>query len=51
MQTSAVVGFGSESFQEAYNGVYAIAERLGRHANDGDTPTWNEKQFEGHTAI
>lgn len=50
-QLSSIVGFGSESFQQAYNGIYAIAERLGRHANDGDPPTWNDKQFAGHTVI
>lgn len=51
MQNTSVVGFGSESFEQSYDGIYAIAERLGRHANDGNTPTWNERQLEGHTVI
>lgn len=51
MQIASVIGLGCESFQKAYDGLYQIADRLGRHANDGDAPTWNDNELDGHTVI
>lgn len=50
-QSTSAVGVGSDSFQAAYEGIYAIAERLGRHANDGGTPSWNEKLLHSFSTI
>lgn len=50
-QSIAVTGFGCASFQQAYQGMFVIAEHLGRHLPNDAAPLWKVQKYHGMDTI
>lgn len=50
-QSISVIGLDSISFDESFEGIYAIAERMSRYLEDSMLPTWDAKEYLGYRGL
>lgn len=50
-QTASVTGLGSETFAKAHDGMFVCAERMSRHLDATEVPTWTAKTFHGYPGM
>ncbi|KZP33347.1 hypothetical protein FIBSPDRAFT_721456, partial [Athelia psychrophila] len=50
-QSISVIGLGSATFDQAYDGIYAIAERMSRYLEDSVLPTLDDKEYLGYRGL
>lgn len=50
-QSISVTGFGGASFQQVFQGMFVIAEHLGRHLPNDSAPSCKVQKYHGQDAI